>query len=92
MNSVFWIYFVYNGDLIGGRVNGTTAELYWNNKKVGDKELRKEYSASEFNRLHPMQIQNDMFQVIGFEAFNVQGLTIQDGDLDWQELLKKIRG
>lgn len=92
MNNVFWIYFLYNGDLIGGRVEGKTAQVYWNNKKVGDKGLQKEYSASEFNRLHPMQIQNDMFQVIGFEAFNVQDLTIHEGDLDWQELLKQKRG
>lgn len=92
MSNVFWIHFVYNGDLIGGRVDGTTAELYWNDKMVGERPLRREYTAAEFQNLHPLDIQNAVFKVAGFEAFQIQGLTIQDGDLDWQELLVQRRG
>lgn len=88
----YWITFNYqnNGrvDKIGACVDGLTVERWWGNHKMPTITLTREYPWSKISSLHPMKIQQGVFQVAGMEALNISDLQRFQSDKTWEEICK----
>lgn len=85
---IYWIVFNWNRDTLGAKINGLKAERYWNDNKLEDVTLTKEWSYSKINQYTPGEIQAGILEVAGMEVVNISNLRIIPGDKSWEEVKK----
>lgn len=86
---MFWIIFKWNFDIIGAKIEGDEATLYWNKAAPKKRKLERVYTYEEIASLHPMNIQQGIIAVTGMQ--NIRDLRITKDNIDWNVYFKGNR-
>jgi hypothetical protein len=86
---MFWIIFKLNSDLIGAKIEGDKATVYWNTAPPREKKLQREYTYQEIATMHPANIRQGIMMVAGMA--DIRDLRITNEDINWLTYLKANR-
>lgn len=89
MSESFWITFNHRRDLLGAKVEGDKATVYWNKAEPREKTLKRHWTYQEVGSMHPNNIRQGIFQVAGIEHGLISNVKIFQEDVLWEDYLKE---
>jgi len=88
---IWWLIFEHKGDLHGARFdpsNPLEVQVHWNGAEARTVSLQREYTVAMVRAMSRDDVREGLIRMAGAEVQNIKGLTLHEGELEWDVYFK----